>query len=486
MKRNPHPPSPASGRGDTTTNALPQLVGLAAAAVTLLGGVRAALPRTVPGDTTPQEVSGVAVPERGDNPLPVAGALLFVPRLAVSAVGTGLYHGLVVYEREHVKERVLDIFFDDERRFGIYPMVKLETGLSPGFGVRVVHRDLFRTGTGVRLSADYGGELRRRVDAGITSPELGGTGLRLSLRGGWQRQPNASFYGIGEGDEASSGAPPPAEPVPARSDTSYHTTFEQEITRAELGAHLDPAGPLLLQWAGSYVARSFADDVNATRRAAGTYDPATLVAWDRGVELLYNELQLVVDTLRATSPYTPVGVPSTGTKVAVFAGWAQGIDGDPTRYLRYGADVIRYFDLYLGDRVLVLKAHLEAVAGDDDRIPFTDLPRLGGTAVLRGYSHGRFSDRVAVAGTAEYHWPIWHNLGGFLFFDAGRVLEEVSDLAPGPLTRHRPMMGGGGGLELLDGQRFRLRGQAAASSEGLFFQLAFEPAYRVLNPGYRI
>jgi hypothetical protein len=467
------------------TNALARTAGLAAVAVTLLAGVHARA-HSVPADAKPHEVSGVAVPDRGDDPVPVAGAVLFVPRLAVSAVSTGVYQGLVVYERQHVKQRVIDLFFDDERRFGIYPMLTLETGLAPGFGVRVVHKDLFRTGTRVRLSADYGGELRRRVDGGITTPELGGSGLRLSLRGGWQRQPNASFYGIGEGDEVASRDPGPLQPVPARNDINYHTTFEQEITRAELGMHFDPSGPLFSEWAGSYVSRSFGEDVNARRPAAGTYDPATLVAWDRGVELIYNELQLGVDTLRVTSPYLPKGAPSTGTKVVAFAGWAQGIDGDPTRYLRYGVDAIRYFDLYLGDRVLVLKAHLEGVAGDSDRIPFTDLPRLGGTSVLRGYSHGRFRDRVAVAGTAEYHWPIWPMLGGFLFFDAGRVLEDASDLAPGPLTRHRPMMGGGGGLELLEGNRFRLRGQAAVSSEGVFFQFAFEPAYRVLNPGYRI
>jgi hypothetical protein len=467
------------------TNASPLVAGLAAAFI-LMGGVHAAVAGSVPGDAQPQEVSGVAIPDRGDDPTPVAGAVLFVPRVAVSAVSTGIYQGLVVYERQHLKQRVLDIFFDDERRFGIYPMLTLETGLAPGVGVRMIPRDVFHTGTRVRLSADYGGELRRRVDGGITTPDLGGSGLRLSVRGGWQRQPNASFYGLGEGDEAPSGAPPPAGPVDARSATSYHTTFEQEITRAELGMQYNPAGPLLVQWAGAYVSRAFGDDVNATRPTAGTYDPATLVAWDRGVELLYNELQLGVDTLRVTSPYVSAGAPSTGTKLVAFAGWAQGIDGDPTRYLRYGVDAIRYFDLYLGDRVLVLKAHLEGVAGDSDRIPFTDLPRLGGTAILRGYSHGRFSDRVAVAATAEFHWPIWPMLGGFLFVDAGRVLDQASDLAPGPLTRHRPMVGGGGGLELIDGQRFRLRGQAAVSGEGLFFQFAFEPAYRVLNPGYRI
>jgi hypothetical protein len=430
----------------------------------------------------PEVVSGVQIPEHdGAVGASVPGALLVVPRLTIAAVSVPLRQGLIVYERYDIRERVLDVFFDDARRFGVYPIVSLETGLRPGFGARLVHRDLLGTGARLRLSADYGGELRRRLDAGISHLQVASAPLWLHLRGGWQRQPDATFHGIGDAP-LGAGGDPAAVGLPARGPAAYQTRFDQEIRRAEVGMLLDPEGPFHLGWSASYVSRRFgAPPSDDPRQTALRFDPASLTGWDRGVELLYNEVQVGLDTLRVTTSYVPSGVPSTGTKVVAFAGWAAGVRGDSTRYLRYGGDAIRYFDLYGGNRVLLLRGHLEGVAGDDARIPFTDLPRLGGPLLLRGFAPSRFRDKVAVSGTLEYRYPIWRQMSGFLFVDAGRVLPALS-----AIFAARPRTGGGGGLEILQGNDFRLRAQAATSSEGLFFQLAFEPAYRVQTPAYRI
>jgi hypothetical protein len=424
----------------------------------------------------PAEVSGVLIPER-DHAVAeaVPGALLLVPRLAIAAVSVPVREGLIVYERHNLRERVIDLFFDDSRRFGLYPIVTLETGLRPGLGARLVHRDLLGTGARLRLSADYGGELRRRLDAGVSNVEVAGLPLWLHLRGGWQRQPDASFYGIGDASIGSADA----SGVPARSEAAHHTRFDQEIRRAELGLLFDPAGPFQAGWSITTLSRRFAAPVDADLdQAAVRFDPASLTGWERGVDLVYDEVEVGVDTLRPTSPFVPAATPATGTKVVAFAGLAAGLRGDRTRYLRYGVDALRSFDLYGGDRVLLLRGHLEGVAGDESRIPFTDLPRLGGPSQLRGFAPGRFRDRIAVAGTLEYRYPIWRQMSGFLFVDGGRVM-RAAELAA-------PRLGGGGGLEILQGDAFRLRAQAATSSEGLFFQLAFEPAYRVQTPGYRI
>jgi hypothetical protein len=417
----------------------------------------------------------VVVPERdravGED---IPGALLLVPRLAIAAASVPVREGLIVYERYDVRERLVDLFFDDARRFGVYPILTLETGVRPGFGARLVDRDLLGTGARLRLSADYGGELRRRLDAGVTSLQVPALPLWLHLRGGWQQQPDATFYGIGDAPLADG----VAAGVPARAPTAHRTRFEQAIWRAELGLLLHPAGPVQAGWSVTTVSRRFGAPAGDGDQTAVRFDPASLTGWERGVDLVYNEVQVAVDTLRPGSPYVPASVPSTGTKVVAFAGWAAGVRGDPTRYLRYGVDALRSFDLYAGDRVLVLRGHLEGVAGEDAQIPFTDLPRLGGPSLLRGFAPGRFRDRIAIAGTLEYRYPIWRQMSGFLFVDAGRVVRRPELVAP--------RLGGGGGLEIQQGDTFRFRAQAATSSEGLFFQLAFEPAYRVQNPGYRI
>jgi outer membrane protein assembly factor BamA len=124
--------------------------------------------------------------------------------------------------------------------------------------------------------------------------------------------------------------------------------------------------------------------------------------------------------------------------------------------------------------------------GPGGYVPFTDLPRLGGPHQLRGYTRDRFRDRLAVLGAAEYRYPIWNELVGFLFADAGRVLagaDQVGNLVSAP---ERLRAGGGGGLEMHFGNRFRMRGQIAGSPDGAFFQMSFEPAYRVTSSFYRI
>jgi hypothetical protein len=415
----------------------------------------------------------VRVAEREGAAAGVPGALLLVPRLAISAASVPVRQGLIFYERHNVRERLIDLFFDDARRFGVYPIATFETGLRPGFGARLVHRDLFDTGARLRLSADYGGELRRRLDGGLTNVKIPRLPLWLHLRGGWQRQPDATFYGIGD---APLGAPVPGQP--ARSPTAHRTRFDQEILRAELGLLFHPVGPFQAGWSVTAVSRRFGEPRAEDDQTAVLFEPASLTGWDRGVDLVYNELRLGVDTLRTTNAYVPAATPSTGTKVVVFAGYAAGVQGDPTRYLRTGLDAVRVFDLYGGDRVLLVRGHLEAVTGDERRIPFTDLPRLGGPSLLRGFAPGRFRDRIAVAGSLEYRYPIWRQMSGFLFVDAGRVSRA--------LTAATPRFGGGGGVEIVQGDAFRLRAQAATSREGLFFQLAFEPAYRLTTPGYRI
>jgi outer membrane translocation and assembly module TamA len=197
-------------------------------------------------------------------------------------------------------------------------------------------------------------------------------------------------------------------------------------------------------------------------------------------------VQLGWNTLAAASSFIPQGAPSTGSKLVGFGGLARNVDGPRVAYARYGIDALRYFDLYAGDRVLILRGRLEGVVGAADDIPFMDLPRLGGPANLRGYDRDRFRDRVAVLGSIEYRYPIWRQVAGFLFVDAGRVLPALTTVRQAFTSPQDLRPGAGGGLEILQGDRFRLRGQVAGSPEGLFLQFTLDPVYRLATHNYRI
>jgi outer membrane protein assembly factor BamA len=136
--------------------------------------------------------------------------------------------------------------------------------------------------------------------------------------------------------------------------------------------------------------------------------------------------------------------------------------------------------------VLILRGRLEGVEGSDERIPFIDLPRLGGPTLLRGYARDRFRDRVALLASLEYRYPIWRQVSGFLFADAGRVLPDLSEAGRAALAPQLLRPSGGAGLEVFQVDSVLVRGQVAGSPEGVFFQFSLGPVYGLPTHNYRI
>jgi Omp85 superfamily domain len=470
-------------------------VGAALVVLTVGASPLRAEPNPVPDTTgsaaSTADISGVLVPE-AEPPASAPRQLLVVPRVAVAAVAMPVRGGLTLFEEHHVLERLVDLFFDDTHTYGLYPTIALETSLTPGVGARLVHRNLFGRGGRLRLGADYGGESRFRLEGGVTSPALAGGLLRPRIVGGWQRQPSAVFFGIGDQDIGQPDAA--AVALPARAPVAVATRYSQEVVHAELAVEIDPAGPVFAAVSTAYFKRSFGDmgsgpqagDAAQLGRTDVRFDTATLKGWQDGTSVYYSEAQLGWNSLTTSNSFVSAAAPSTGTKIAAFAGLARSVGGTEVAYTRYGFDGFRYFDLYGGDRVLILRARLEGVADAEDRIPFTDLPRLGGPALMRGYARDRFRDRVAMLASIEYRYPIWRQLGGYLFIDGGRVVPGLSDAGRAVLAPRHIRPGGGGGLEMLQAEMFRMRAQVAGSPEGLFFQLAFEPINRLPTHNYRI
>jgi outer membrane protein assembly factor BamA len=164
------------------------------------------------------------------------------------------------------------------------------------------------------------------------------------------------------------------------------------------------------------------------------YDTSKIEGFDAGVHTVELDGNLIVD-LRDSA-----GATSNGFYFEGFGGAVPRVEG--YRYGHYGAEATGYIDLYKKTRVLVIRAVHEAVVGDFDQIPFSDLPRLGGPHRLRGFELDRFRDKTSMVATLEYHYPIHANIAGSLFMDAGHVGEDYA-----ALMRLRDWhLGGGGGF----------------------------------------
>jgi hypothetical protein len=345
--------------------------------------------------------------------------------------------------------------------------VFVETGLGINAGAHVFDHDLFGHGEHLTLAAGFGGEFKQRYDAWLVSGPLAADtriGLRLSYRA-WDR---SNFFGIGNANQSA--------PMPGLQalDEAVHTRFAQDVSHVELTSSTPLAGPVALILLGAFTHRRFSTDaqLDGFQPILNVYDEMALVGFAHGADNFYGEAALSIDSRSVANRYISQASPSSGWYGRAGAGFTQGVHGDPSHYFRYTADLRRYIDLYNGDRVLVMRGYLEGVTAATDAIPFTDLPRLGGTELLRGFAHDRFRDRVAAVGSLEYDFPLQGWVGAYTFVDAGRVAHDLGSLDPNALH-----VGWGGGLQFHTHDAFLFRVQAAHSTDGTFLRFALDPTY---------
>jgi outer membrane protein assembly factor BamA len=338
----------------------------------------------------------------------------------------------------------------------LVPTAVIETGYGYNVGARFIYRNVFGERGRLRLRAGYGGRFEQEAAASLTTGTLFGERFELGLRSEYQVHPRSRFWGIGNTDGVAS-------------------RYRHDDVDVGLGALVRVARSFTLRLNSAYHWTRFDPDADlrGDQDIADAYDTSTLTGYDTGLSNLRTTLSAGYDTRRVTRDYLSKPAPSTGWHLTGFAEVQLGIGDDPSRFIRWGGDVQRYFDLWLGDRVLILRVYVEGVSGEMDRIPFIDLPALGGQYLLRGYSRDRYRDRYAAAATAEYDYPVQKQLTGFLFVDGGRVWRSVDDLEATDVR-----VGFGGGIQFHTRSSFLGRLFVATSIDGgVQFNLSFDPVF---------
>lgn len=171
--------------------------------------------------------------------------------------------------------------------------------------------------------------------------------------------------------------------------------------------------------------------------------------------------------------------PYFGTELLGQLSYSHEIGGDRFRYGRYAAELRQYLPVlfFPENRRLLLRAQLEQVDPlfGGQSVPFFQQPGLGGQTSLRGFRHNRFQDTGSFLLTAEYRYPIWSNLDGVLFVDAGQVMPELEDIAV-----DRFHVSYGGGIHLLGSSGLSARLEIAGGPEGVLTIVTVEPNFRRL------
>jgi hypothetical protein len=358
--------------------------------------------------------------------------------------------GIWAYDRYQLKERYLDVFFNDARTAGLVPTATLESGYGLTVGAKLLHDDLFGDEERFRLRAATGGRFRQLATVALASGERFGRRLDVELDGRFERRPHDVYYGIG--------------------NTSMpEARFRQELLRATASAQVRLAGPLRVRTSGALADFTFGRSEDGP--AIDEIYPADTMAGFDGVRHAYAELEVSYDSRRNARRWEVAAIPATGWLLAAFGGRTIALDANAD-YWRYGADLQRFMRIGDGPRVFSVRAYGEAVAGDAV-VPFAQLPRLGGATLLRGYPADRFRDRVATLVSLAYGWDISRALSANMFVDTGRVFPSVRELELEALR-----VGYGLELEAHTARSFVMRvGIATSFDGGAFFTLSFDPVF---------
>lgn len=439
--------------------------------------------RSLEGAPLPNQVSGMSrrEPESiGNNLRIVPRVLLFVPRIVLEVGNAPVRGVLYLFDRYSLSRRVKDVLFNDDGTIGVYPTAGIQTGFGFTVGARFVHKDLFGEGEKFGVGAEFGGTYNQRYSAELSTGTRLGRRLKLSLEGEYEIDPRNRFFGIGNGDEVET-TMAPVDPYddPVAIDTRYRET----VTRAYARARVKLFGAVSARLTSGVMWKSFGEsspeDLKARNNIVDHYLTDELPGFRDGAAYSYNELELRYDTRRPSTIWETINMPSTGWLILGYGGIARGFDRAPTRYVRYGGDVQRFFRIATGPRVLALRVMAEEVRGDSDAIPFTDLPVMGGQSILRGYVLDRFRDKAIATATAEYQFDLSYLVAGFLFADAGRTFNSLSEA-----TIDGIRVGFGGGLQLHGTRSYVGRLTLATSIDGGFFfsvnfNRAFDPRKRL-------
>ncbi len=154
----------------------------------------------------------------------------------------------------------------------------------------------------------------------------------------------------------------------------------------------------------------------------------------------------------------------------------RGVDGTDSKFHRVNGEFHGYLPVS-SSQTLALRGLVEVnVLDGGEDIPFFDLARFGGSRNgPRGFSSGRFRDRVGVSLMAEWRYEIWEALGGrsrveaFLLFDEAGVANSLSEFRGSDL---RPSYGFG--MRLVKRQGLALLSYIAFSREGTQLEVKTE------------
>ncbi len=297
--------------------------------------------------------------------------------------------GLYVEDRYQVSENVRDVLYNDERTAAVIPTLAFASGFGLTFGAKAFHDNVFGDEESVSVSGKYGGAVTQSYQLKAEVPKLLDGRVYLRTRARWEKKGNVLFQGIG--NEATELDGMSLDPRASEIETRF---AERRILGVLGVGSLFGSRTRELRVGVSVIHnnRDFSalDASQPHTNTADVYDTSAINGFS-GFSLTEVTADVELDTTdRAKKP----------TRALRLRGFAGGVPSDSDfSFAHYGGQVTVEQTLFRPERVLLVRLAHEGVAGKESEIPFTELPRLGGAGLLRGFRADRYRDKLAAVAT---------------------------------------------------------------------------------------
>lgn len=305
-----------------------------------------------------------------------------------------------------IAERAID---RAERTFltspkGLYPW--LGSVLSGGgIAAGPAYRHPFGDTASLHVMAAWSIRNYKTVEANLHLPELARGKVRFDVNAHWIDAPSVAFFGIGNDTRRGDRTSFAYEPL-----TIGVTASARPVRLVEVGAGVD------------YLSINTGVGTRAPS-IEERFSPAAAPGLDVDPSYTRTRVYAALDS-RDSPGYTRRGV----LLRADFSDYAQR-SGTGLGFSRVDLDGRAFIPILRANWVIALRAQASMTeAHEGHEVPFSLLPSLGGGSDLRAYSSFRFRDRNRLLLSAEYRWTPSEALDMAIFYDAGKVAADRSDL----------------------------------------------------------